>query len=532
MQLGVGNESMTLFARLIFTMLSFWVGLGSGWRSSASRTTESRNRTTLDAIRFSDSATTYHFGGSLQTDRSLPANYVSYALHFSLNSLRTFPMHMLWGYMEMGGFSMDVVDTTILFAGTQIGEVPERAIGTVRLVAEDIDKCKLPINFLTKDKRMHLLYPSTTKSSDIPDRKPKPSHDYMRMFFGMLGKPISAYLTSRLAPKVQVSQECNSSCRDFLFQVPRDAPPIIQSIDPAEEAVNELVECLANVKVPNRTEESETLAHVPVLHSLSRDDLRRYLVGSDCSLRLAVARIVQSAAWRGLTFPIDTSMCRIELQNGQFFQQGHDLQGNPVFYFRNMLLGPWRQDENATIAAVLHRLEKSLNELSVRGQNVKCTLIVVVGRPCASIQQRSHGEESGDVDKEEDSGSSTAPPREIVSNCTNIDSSNNPRLHSDERWRTHSSRRLIARLLDLVSIHYPERLGKALVILGYGNSPYVRTTLRAKLALSVLLRSSRTRKKVVFLQSFSELEQYVHKDVLVKFVGGRNVVAPEAFTTA
>ena len=90
---------------------------------------------------------------------------------------------------------------------------------------------------------------------------------------------------------------------------------------------------------------------------ITRGEVRRHYVASGCNMKKAAIRIVETAAWRGQTFPIDQRICRIELQSGQFFQQGSDFAGRPVFYFRNMGLGPWRKDCNASVAAVLHRLE-------------------------------------------------------------------------------------------------------------------------------------------------------------------------------
>ena len=56
-----------------------------------------------------------------------------------------------------------------------------------------------------------------------------------------------------------------------------------------------------------------------------------------------------------MVFPVDTRTCRIELQSGQFIQQGEDLERNAVFYFRHMCVGPWRKHGDAVIQAVLHR---------------------------------------------------------------------------------------------------------------------------------------------------------------------------------
>ena len=85
--------------------------------------------------------------------------------------------------------------------------------------------------------------------------------------------------------------------------------------------------------------------NLPAFEKLDRSDLRRFYVACDCDLQKAAIRIVKSTAWRE----------RIELQSGQFFQQGEDLERNAVFYFRHMYVGPsWRKRGDAVIQAVLH----------------------------------------------------------------------------------------------------------------------------------------------------------------------------------
>ena len=71
-----------------------------------------------------------------------------------------------------------------------------------------------------------------------------------------------------------------------------------------------------------RDNRGEVVAWEPVRARLTRADVRRYLVACEQDVAACVVRLVESAAWRGVMFPVDERSCRIELQSGQFFQQG------------------------------------------------------------------------------------------------------------------------------------------------------------------------------------------------------------------
>jgi len=293
-----------------------------------------------------------------------------------------------------------------------------------------------------------------------------------------------------------------------------------------------------------------------ILKAVSRDDLQRYFIASDCSLRTAAVRTVESAVWRAITFPIDIRSCRVELQSGQFFQQGEDLDGNPVFYFRNTCLGPWRKDDDAAIAAVLHRLESRLSELSFDDPAVQCTLIVMMGRPFrrnnrairneanlspskhsskndlpdVSIDQETVASAGFSMDMDGQSYSSDEGPDdddegetfedEGFDEALRLAQTNNPRVFRDEVWNTHTSKKMIARMIDILLAHYPERLSKALVVVGHKNKRYVRSTVGGVLAMSSLVNSSRTRNKVKFLSDYQDLQSYVDRSQLITLVGG------------
>lgn len=74
---------------------------------------------------------------------------------------------------------------------------------------------------------------------------------------------------------------------------------------------------------------SDNLTDSPVLKDFSDDDIRRHFIAANRDLKETAIRITESAAWRGLMFPIDTRKCQIELSSNQFFLQGIDRKGNP-----------------------------------------------------------------------------------------------------------------------------------------------------------------------------------------------------------
>jgi hypothetical protein len=238
-----------------------------------------------------------------------------------------------------------------------------------------------------------------------------------------------------------------------------------------------------------------------------------------------------------------------------FFQSGKDLEGNPVYYFQNTLLGPWRKDEDAVISAVLHRLETSLNEFARENPEVKCTLIVSMGKPFRGGKKKqkvqSDGSANGEASTETGIGDAdlSTPEEGGVENSvidgetidyeddaslggvptTTSSTVGNPRIQSDEQWHTHTTKQFIRRMIDIVTTHYPERLSKALVVVGKGNTAYTRTAVGGMLALPKVLSRQRTREKVKFLIRYADLQEYVAKDELPVLVGGTATVDPRVF---
>ena len=352
--------------------------------------------------------------------------------------------------------------------------------------------------------------------------------------------------------------EFHNATNHRVFASNLNKPSIIASGDPLEKAVNKLIDILEDVRIPLRSRDSpgiassvpwavsisadsalkarEDLQQVSILKVLDRTDLKRYFVSSNCSLKKATVRAVESASWRGLTFPVDLRSCRVELQNGQFFQQGTDIAGHPVFYFRNMLKGPWRGNEDAVVAAVVHRLEKTFAMATKEDPEVKCTLIVLLGQPKKTKRMHRRKDSSETPGKESDESRAPTDDEDasvdetVDTRATDpISNSDNPRISHDEKFFTHTNDRVARRLVQLVMLHYPERLYRCLVVKGYAGDHSPRTAIGGLLTLTNLVESSNTRRKVKYLRRRRDLLKYVDKEELIQLAGGEAAINSAAF---
>jgi hypothetical protein len=504
----------------------------------------------------------------------MPLNYVAYTLRINSRRKNNFATRILISYFEDGGLSRDVVDFTFILAGEIEDELPERALATCRKVHNSGHKVALPVSQIVSHGATSPR--GIVLESSVSSVVTSSIGLYFRIF-------VTDPAIVALSPLTRLSLFYGNSApkspkprrRNELAKLPTDGIgnecDVVASNDPFEKAVNELVEIFEDVSVPVRKSQMasfgsafspmisnssivgsapilrEDLVQVSILRRINRSDIRRYFVATDCALKNSAVRIVESAAWRGLTFPIDTRTCRIELQNGMFFQSGKDLEGNPVFYFQNTLLGPWRKDEDAVISAVLHRLETSINEFAREDPEVKCTLIISMGKPFRREKKKQKvesdgsatGEASVDLPTREEEGGvensvidgETIDYEEDASleSVTTSRTVGNPRIHSDEQWHTHTTKHLIRRMIDIVTTHYPERLSKALVVVGKGNTAYTRTAVGGMLALPKVLSRQRTREKVKFLIRYADLQEYVAKEELPYLVGGTATVDPRVY---
>ncbi|GAX28549.1 hypothetical protein FisN_12Hh083 [Fistulifera solaris] len=391
LQLGIDQQRLSWLARLMLSFLSFMMRITHRRRTSLAASSYSRKRSTIPPINLSECGDTYHFGGALQQESKMPSNYIACSTHLKSRRQNTLLARFLISYMECDGFSNDVTDFTYLIAGVQSDEVPERALGSIRTVSYKLDDCSLPLDYITDNNILLDKY----RANENFERK---TSAIGTLFSVLLVDPILEAFQSPGAKRERehalVHQQPDELSLSESFHTTSNYTETSRTGNLLENAISEVIECLRNVTIPVRKNDclypddsSDGFLQKPILQILSRDDIRRYLIGSDGSVKFAAVRIVQSTSWRYLTFPINTKACRVELQSGQFFHQGKDLEGNPVFYFRNICLGPWRKNEDATIAAVLHRLDASLNSFAKTNPRFQCTVVIIAG-----IRRKRHSD--------------------------------------------------------------------------------------------------------------------------------------------
>lgn len=188
------------------------------------------------------------------------------------------------------------------------------------------------------------------------------------------------------------------------------------------------------------------------------------------------------------------------------------------------------------IAAVLHRLETCLVQMASKNPLVKCTIIILMGKP---YERKHRGRNEDDLvaegsvvaDECSDAGETYDETNSFISSVatTPESHSHNPRIDDDENYYTHTDKDLIYRLIDTLEKHYPERLHKALVVFRHGNNSYARTAVRGVIELSKLVQSSKTRQKVSFLTRYADLRYHVSRDELVTLAGGHAPVHMSAY---
>jgi hypothetical protein len=506
----------------------------------------------------------HHFGGSMQTNAALPKNYIAATAHVVLNLMGNMIFRFLYTRLENGALSASVFDFSYALKANDEDELPERVLGTVRMVHCDPFKVALPIELTAQQNQDEHPSPSI----NMPSRQMPGTVSIQNM--GIKHDALTWRLfgqTTVTDNDDAVSEEKTRGISDFRSRLLKDDE------GPFREGLDALIETLDDVRVPVRrlslaarqlhistSVRQDQVSHLPphirhddivnlpVLETLNRSDLRRYFIACNCDLVTAAIRLVESTAWRGITFPIDTRSCRIEMQTGQFFQQGVDLKGNPVFYFRNMCVGPWRQHPDAVISAVLHRLETKLDELVMKKSDVKITLIVLLGRPLLKKKRlgkpkHEKNDDETKVTAENTEGETLLPQGDNNDNASHSETVEdeetswnpfrmgvNPRLQAGEDYHAHTNPMLIKKLIEIVMAHYPERLHKAILVpgksRGYG---YWRTAVGVQFAIRNSILSSRTRSKCCVLHRVGELKEFVHPSEIITIAGGEAPLQPDAF---
>jgi hypothetical protein len=552
-------------------VLIFIIQLANGDQVKLPRPSASNGRTPIPPLKVARCGRIRHFGGSLQVDHTFPKNYVAFTLQIGKKLSSSLISRLIVRYLERSGPHDDVLDATFVLAGETIDELPERALATRRSVRLDGPMIASPVDDVSNKKKENITHSHPTSS--LSQRVMQTYGFCFRVLVTDPAIAVFTYLFSsdeasaasghspRLGTRLKkrmgalaghIKHEQMLSSDHLLEQMVIQVEQILQDITvpaspihPFHPPGNSGSRALCGVDV----HESENLVHRSVLSIIDREEIRRFVLSSNMDMKVAALRLVQSAAWRGLTFPIDTQSCRIELHNGQFFQQGHDLEGNPVFYFRNMLLGRWRRNEHALISAVLYRLDQSIRKLQESHLDVKFTLIVMMGKPYTqrerrqelsasdSASTRTASIEDEDVEvaeemienEDDDDGMHEHDIKDETGKNASDSRLHNPRIGTDEKWYVHTNGSTIRRLIHLVMAHFPERLRRALVVVGKGNTTYFRTAVGGSIRLAAVPMSSKTSQKVKFLIRYVDLRQYAKKEDLSVLVGGTLLPSPSSF---
>ncbi|KAL3920791.1 MAG: hypothetical protein SGILL_003080 [Bacillariaceae sp.] len=551
----LGNRLGLSYAGWLFLrIVSFLFQLTETGRNLPMNLESTRDRYAFPSFKVASFFKCYHFGGAMQTNPSMPKNYIAGSAEVSLAYLANIVPRIMFSRLQKH-LSDSIVDMTYFLEGDKEDELPERALFTVR-------QCHVTPSKVAKDPRSYASPLETSSDAQITNLEEGPSS--LRVLYERSVNSlnnVAEFVTSPLKqPRTETAMEAISEDKsnEFHEQLPKHLQGHGESSDVVEKAIDAVIEILQSVEVPTRrkpedlqeiepgklsdeTEETGfmVMTLIPVLKSFDRHDIERFVRDCDFEIKDAAVRLVQTAAWRGRTFPLDKRRFRIELQNGQFFQQGIDKSNNPVFYFRNMCRGPWNGDADAAIAAVLYRLDKSLMEFSAKNPRTKATLIVLMGAPKRKKdEKKGDDDESSVLGEEEDDDATTLAGDATVasSNPEGADSSdialsrtNNPRVSLDEHWKCHTSNELTQKLLDLLRTHYPGRLAQALIVKGRGKNKYYGTELEAKLKLKNVLGIQKVRDKVKFVNKTSDLVRYVAREELCTIVGGKAPVTHSSY---
>jgi hypothetical protein len=546
----LGNRTGLAFAGWLFLrLLSFLFQLTGTGRDLPMNLESTRDRYAFPAFKVASLFKTTHFGGSLQTNPSLPKNYIAVVSVVSLDHLPNLMPRMVSRFQQY--LSDSIVDMTYFLEGDQEDELPERALCSVRQVHVRPEKIgRDPQDYLSPSEERT---PADESNEDALHDSPPPtslselyqhSMNTLTSMASMISAPIKQSSTELTAGAVDENQSDDDG-----KEIPQRLRSDENELDPLQKAVGFVIEILETVQVPARVkrgnfdvsgemEETEYLimTMVPVLRMFNRCDIERFMSDCDFNIKDTAVRLVQTAAWRGRTFPLDKRRFRIELQNGQFFQQGFDLEKNPVFYFRNLCRGPWRGDEEAVISAVLYRFEQSLAKFTVENPFTKATLIVLMGAPMMATPSLSEEEKTVSVEDSGGGGEADATTVASTSHQGKVNNvrrsqpqTNNPRISMDERWKCHTNKEVIGKLCGLMRTHYPARLSKVLLVKGRGKNMYYGTGLEGKIKLKKILDDQELGDKIKFVSKTSELTNYVAIDELCIIVGGKAPVVPSSY---
>jgi len=183
----------------------------------------------------------------------------------------------------------------------------------------------------------------------------------------------------------------------------------------------------------------------------------------------------------------------------------------------------------------LHRVETAIQTLSASNPSVKCTIVILMGKPM--LEDPANHRSSSVTDQEGDVIDSVVP--NVQDEEKRVDGGDNlrmeakrnpyalgsdPRIDLNEKYFVHTNPSLIQRIVCTLSAHYPERLAKCLIVPSSGLEKTI-----GGLSLRTYVTSLRTRTRITILDSQRELKDYISEENLLAFAGGKAALPPEFF---
>lgn len=522
-----------------------------------------RDRYAFPAFKVGKMFRTKHFGGSLQEDQSKPQNYLAVSTNTGSVATKNKIFESILTRVQRH-IAESIVDFTYVIEGENEDELPERALTSVRQVhinPKEVAVDPLPYIDLNVGTIPHHEGGGDINDGALPSNAVGLSSTYHSILDSF--QSFTSNFTSPVG-----SSPCKG--RDSIPLIAKNESQADSNAiekpsfrgDPINRAVEELKRILGTIKVPTRLKpalldkaESESIVEqfeetgtiilslVPVLQLVDRADMESYIRKSNFDVQDATVKIVETAAWRGRTFPIDKRQCRIELQNGQFFHQGIDLDNNPVFYIRCLARGPWRSDEAALVSAMLYRFDKCLNEHAKIKPSTKITIIILMGLPkkrkknekidpkvVGTDDVSSFYSKGGKADETTDPGDSGTAASSLDDGEEIYPSSiSNPRVSLQETWKMHMNESVMNRLIESLGKYYVGRLSRMIIVPGRGKSWYYLTRVEHRVKLKKILGEMSVPANTIFADKTAELCKYVDRDQLSVLVGGSAPIPDSAF---
>jgi hypothetical protein len=562
-QLGNGI-GFSFLGWLFLKLLSLYFRLTETCRDSPMNLESTRDRYGFPGFRVGGLFKTYHFGGSLQTDPDKPNNYIGLTKRIAASYYESFVGKIALDKLQRYYFE-STVDLTFVIEGERNDELPERALSSLRIVHVNPNKvAKDPCPYLAMVEDSNITGKRRRSSSSF---SPLAFHDAVQYSLDSVRSIVHSSLPL-LSPKKNKQKTVNGNALGVITEGDEDGTVGTTrrhlkrkggTIDPLEKGIDLVIYILRSVMVPCRQKPDQfnpisskrweeyieetglvIMSQVPALRMFDRSDIGRYIVQFDYDLRIASEQLVETALWRGKTFPIDKRRCRIELQNGQFFQQGFDKDNNPVFYFRNLCRGPWRGDSKATILAILYRFDKRLNEICRVNPFTRVTIIVLMGHAKRGARKKKSRGTQGeskyndnvnddDFEIDDESDTEKGSPEELLELPSEEEikvNTGNPRISPDEKWTCHTNKEVLRRFFEILVAHYPGRLSRILLVKGRGRNHYYRDQIQGRMVLRKLLSNfgkkshQELMKKIQFVNKTSGLTQHVALKNLPTVVGG------------